>query len=51
MEFKNGDKLLTKHNYIPGERVVTYQSGGVIVDKHWFSWDFFFKVNTYIKTL
>jgi len=50
-KLNNGDKLLTKHNHIPGKRIVTYDNGGVIVDKHWFNWDFFFEVNILLKII
>ncbi len=46
---KDGDKILTRVNSHPAERVVTVKGDGVILKEHYFHWDFFFEVNTPIE--
>lgn len=52
--FKNtlqeGDKILVKHCILSSDpRVVTYTDGGILVNLHWFHWDYFFEVNIPIE--
>jgi hypothetical protein len=46
---KDGDKIVTEHRIIKGERIVTVENGGIRVEKHWFRWDYFFEVNKVIR--
>lgn len=47
-KLKNGDKITTIHKFIRIPREVTYENGGIIVNKYHFNWDFFFDVNEII---
>ncbi len=46
-QYTNGDQIEVRHICTPNilSRFVTYENGGIRVDKHWFTWDCFFEVN------
>lgn len=45
-QYKEGQKIKVAHKCCPQcTRYVTYENGGIRVENHWFSWEFFFKVN------
>lgn len=48
---KDGDKLITQVNSLPGTREVTVQGEDILCQGYLFHWNFFFEVNTPIEIL
>ncbi len=48
-QYKNGDKILVNNIATKDSpqcaREVTFENGGIRVKEHWFTWNYFFKVN------